>query len=112
MAEDEQPQVADGRPVEAQLRVYQIAHGHLDDFVSAWTAAVLPLRRNVGFEIEAWTEVDGDRFVWLVRWPGPGSLADADAGYYASAERRALEPDPAQWIVANDTFMVRSLGGG
>ena len=97
-------------PVEAQLRVYQIAPGHLDDFVSAWTEGVLPLRRTFGFEIDAWTEVDGDRFVWLVRWPGPGSLAEADAGYYASAERRALEPDPAQWIIGNETFAVRALG--
>ena len=96
--------------VEAQLRVYQIAPGHLDDFVSAWTEGVLPLRRTFGFEIDAWTEVDGDRFVWLLRWPGPGSLAEADAGYYASIERRALEPDPAQWIVRNDTFAVRALG--
>jgi len=29
-----------------QLRVYRIADGHLADFVDAWTAGVLPLRRS------------------------------------------------------------------
>lgn len=98
-----------GRPArsEMQLRVYRIAAGHLDDFVRTWTAGVLPLRRQFGFEIDAWTELGGDRFVWLIRWGGPGSLAEADARYYASAERKALDPDPAQWIVENETFMVR-----
>jgi hypothetical protein len=101
-----------GRSVESQLRVYRIAPGHIDDFVQAWTLGVLPLRRKLGFEIDAWTEIDGDRFVWLVRWRGHGSLADADAGYYASPERMALEPDPAQWIVSNDTFDLRDVTGG
>lgn len=95
--------------METQLRIYRIARGHLEDFVRAWSAGVLPLRREFGFEIQAWTDVSGDRFVWLVRWRGPGSLADADAAYYASPDRKALEPDPAQWIVANDTFDLRDV---
>jgi hypothetical protein len=95
--------------METQLRVYRIAAGHLDDFVAAWKRGVLPLRRKFGFEIDAWSELDGDRFVWLVRWRGPGSFADADAAYYASPDRKALEPDPVQWIVANDTFDLRDV---
>jgi hypothetical protein len=96
----------DGRPsdMETQLRVYRIADGHLDDFVRAWVAGVLPLRREFGFEIEAWTQVGGDRFVWLVRYGGVGTFADADARYYASPQRKALDPDPAQWIVGNETY--------
>ena len=97
------------RTTETQLRVYRIAPGHLDDFVAAWKRGVLPLRRKFGFEIDAWTELDGDRFVWLLRWQGPGPFADADAAYYASPDRMALEPDPAQWIVANDTFHLRDV---
>jgi hypothetical protein len=100
------------RSVESQLRVYRIAPGHIDDFVAAWTAGVLPLRRRFGFEIDAWTQVDGDRFVWLIRWRGSGSLADADAAYYASPQRMALDPDPAQWIVGNETFDLNKVAGG
>lgn len=99
------------RLMETQLRIYRIAPGHLEDFVRAWSAGVLPLRREFGFEIEAWTDVNGDRFIWLVRWPGPGSFADADALYYASPQRDALDPDPAQWIVANETYDLTEVVG-
>jgi hypothetical protein len=95
--------------METQLRVHRIAAGHLDEFVAAWKRGVLPLLRKFGFQIDAWTEVDGDSFVWLVRWRGPGSLADADAAYYASPDRKALEPDPAQWIVGIDTLNLRDV---
>jgi hypothetical protein len=90
--------------METQLRVYHIAAGHLDDFVAAWLAGILPLRRALGFEVEAWRQIDGDRFIWLLRYEGPGTFADADARYYASPERAALDPDPAQWIVGNETY--------
>ena len=90
--------------METQLRVYRIAEGHLDDFVSAWLDGILPLRRAFGFEVDAWRQVGDDRFVWLVRYDGPGTFADADARYYASPERLALDPDPAHWIVGNETY--------
>ena len=91
--------------METQLRIYRIAAGHLDDFLRAWLTGVLPLRQAHGFEIHAWTHAgDGDRFVWLIRWRGVGTFADADARYYASPERAALDPDPAQWIVADETY--------
>jgi hypothetical protein len=67
-------------------------------------AGVLPLRRAFGFEVDAWTQLGGDRFVWLVRYRGPGTFADADARYYASPQRNGLDPDPAQWIVGNETY--------
>ncbi len=96
--------------METQLRVYRIAPGHLAEFVRAWQAGVLPLRRKFGFEIEAWTAAGDARFVWLLRYQGPGTLADAVERYYASPERRALDSDPAQWIVGNETLDLRELG--
>lgn len=97
--------------MQTQLRVYRIAPGHLDDFVRDWTAGVPPLRRQFGFEVEAWT-ADEDRFIWLVRWPGPGSFADADARYYDSPERKALRPDPAQWLVETEKYDLTEVTGG
>ena len=76
---------------------------------TAGALAVLVAAPFFGFEIQAWTEVEGDRFVWLLRWSGRDSFAEADARYYASAERKALDPDPAQWIVANETFAVQEV---
>jgi hypothetical protein len=97
--------------MQIQLRVYRIAPGHLDDFVRDWSAGVPPLRRKFGFEVDAWT-ADDDRFIWLVRWQGPGSFADADARYYDSPERKALHPDPAQWIVETEKYDLTEVTGG
>ena len=83
---------------EWQLRDYTIEDGHLDDFLEAWTAGVLPLRRRFGFEIQAWSVAEDSRFVWTVRYDGPGSYEDADRAYYASPERQSMTPNPSQWI--------------
>lgn len=95
--------------LDTQLRVYRISAGHLEDFVRAWTSGVRPLRRAFGFESEAWADVGADRFVWLLRYQGPGTFAEADGLYYASPERLALDPDPAQWIVGNETYDLVEL---
>ena len=94
---------------EWQLREYRIAEGRLAEFVAAWTAGVLPLRRAAGFEVLAWTTVDESRFVWILGYHGPGSFEAADAAYYASPARAELDPDPAQWIVEQRTAMLRSV---
>jgi len=91
---------------EVQLRVYRIADGHLADFVEEWQAAVLPLRERFGFQIEAWTDPSESAFVWLLRYAGTGTLAEADAAYYASPERAAMDPDPARWIEETMTLTL------
>ncbi len=59
-----------------------------------------PLREAAGFEIAgAWTIPAEDRFLWVLGWAGPGSLAEADAHYYQSPSRSSLDPDPARLIV-------------
>ena len=85
--------------MEKQVRIYGIAEGHLDDFVAAWTAGVKPLRERLGFRhVGAWSIEATSEFVWVLGYDGPGDFATADAAYYASDERHAIDPDPAQWI--------------
>jgi len=83
-----------------QLRDYRIRDGELDRFVDEWRTGVAPLRRAAGFEIPAaWTIPGEDRFVWLLVHPGDWvAFSEADAAYYASPERAALDPDPARLI--------------
>jgi len=91
---------------ERQLRVYKIADGHVDDFASEWRAAVLPLRRQFGFTVEAWTDSAENAFVWILEYDGPGTLKEADLAYYASPERVAMDPDPARWIEDSMTLAL------
>jgi hypothetical protein len=96
----------------AQLREYLIAEGHLDDFVAAWLAGVVPLRQLLGWRIEgAWTVPAERRFVWiLARDVDEDEFVRLNAAYYASSERAAVDPDPAQWVEeARSAFLHRVL---
>jgi hypothetical protein len=83
-----------------QLRDYRIRAGELNRFIEEWRAGVVPLRRAAGFEIAAaWTVPGEDRIIWILERPGDwDAFAQADATYYASPERAALDPDPARLI--------------
>ncbi len=83
-----------------QLRDYRIRTGELDRFVEEWHARLAPLRRAYGFEISgAWTIPEEDRFLWLLVHPGGwDAFAEADAAYFASPERGAMDPDPGRLI--------------
>lgn len=92
-----------------EMRDYRIASGHLDEFVAAWRAGVVPLRRAHGFRIDAaWTTPGEDRFTWLLSRDGPvEEFRVHDAAYYADLARVELQPDPAQWILNADTSFIQ-----
>jgi len=97
--------------VEYQVRTFRIQAGKLDDFVAAWRTGVYPLRQAFGFAVVgAWVLPDTQEFLWVLGYDGPEGFAAADAAYYASAERAALNPDPARYIVhAEERFMTSVL---
>jgi hypothetical protein len=97
--------------VEYQLRTYRIQAGKLEPFLAAWRTGVYPLRQAFGFTVVgAWVLADTHEFVWILAYRGPEGFVAADAAYYASAERAALDPDPAPYIEhAEERFMTSVL---
>jgi hypothetical protein len=92
-----------------QLRIYQIKPGAMADWISEWKSQIAPLRRKFGFEVAgAWT-VDEERFVWILRYEGPRSWEEAEADYYASPERKAMDPDPARHLDKTEHFLMREV---
>lgn len=90
-----------------QLRIYTINRGKLGEFVSAWKGGVYPLRRQHGYTIPAaWTIEETNQFVWIVMYDGPEDWQAKEAAYYSSAQRRTLDPDPAQWIARAEQWFV------
>jgi hypothetical protein len=91
-----------------QVRVYRIRPGALEEFEREWREHVVPLRRRFGFEVlGAWTGVEDNTFVWIIR--RDGDFAAADAAYYSSPERAALDPNPARHVVEPRTFLARPV---
>jgi NIPSNAP protein len=94
--------------VDWQLRIYEIEPGQIETWIEEWREHVVPLRRSLGFRVlGGW--VDGTTFVWLLGYDGEDGFAAADARYYASAERRSVEPDPARHIVSSESRMLREV---
>lgn len=94
----------------SQIREYTVKPGEMADWVAEWRSRVVPLRRKFGFQIVgAWT-VDGtDQFVWIITYDGPKSWEQADADYYQSPERKALDPDPARHLAHTQTRLMTSV---
>jgi hypothetical protein len=59
---------------------------------------VAPLRERYGFRVSGWLVDGSDEFVWLLEHDDQRSFDAADAAYYASAQRQALQPDPARLV--------------
>lgn len=82
-----------------QIREYTVRAGEMQDWISEWKSKIVPLREHAGFEVVgAWT-VDGtDQFIWIIKYEGRKSWSEAEADYYASPGRKALDPDPARHL--------------
>ena len=94
----------------SQLRIYTINRGKLDDFVTAWRAGVYPLRQRFGFTIDAaWVIGERNEFVWVLTYDGPEEWQAREAAYYASPERAALDPDPAQYIARAEQWFISPI---
>jgi hypothetical protein len=93
-----------------QLRRYTVAAGRMEGWLEEWRDRVRPLREGHGFEVlGAWVVEESSEFVWVIAYGGEGTFAEADASYYGSPERAALEPDPARHLVEVRTDLVREV---
>jgi hypothetical protein len=95
-----------------QLRIYTIKPGELEDWIDEWRRLIAPLRRRYGFEIMgAWSEKQENRFIWLLRYVGSETWEKADAAYYASPERKVMQPDPARHIAKAEHWKIFAVVG-
>jgi NIPSNAP len=97
----------------AQLRVYTIAEGEMERWLREWRERVVPLRRAFGFRVVgAWVRPEDRRFVWIISHDGEEGFPAADRRYYESAERAALDPDPARLIEWAQTELLEPVEVG
>jgi len=94
----------------SQLRIYTIRAGKMEEWVRGWSQGVVPLRRRHGFRIDgAWIVKDRDTFVWILSYDGTEDWKAKNDAYYASAERKALDPDPARLIVETTEWFISPI---
>ncbi len=90
--------------MDQQLRVYQVKSGRMDDWIEIWRSQVLPLRHRFGFSVLGPWVVHGEsRFVWIV---GHDNFSEANAAFYNSPERSALEPLIPEYLDKVEAWML------
>jgi hypothetical protein len=93
-----------------QIRIYTINRGKLAVFAESWLQGVYPLRLQHGFVIPgAWAIEQTNQFVWLMGYDGPGTWEAKEKAYYNSPERKAFDPDPAQYIARAEQYFVQPV---
>ena len=87
--------------MEYQLRIYDVKDGQMGAFLGIFPA-VVEARRAVGFEVlGAWTIPEKNQFIWIVG--AEDGIEATSERYYASEQRRAIEPEPAKLLETIDT---------
>jgi hypothetical protein len=90
--------------MEYQLRSYDVKDGQMDTFLGIFPA-VVEARRAVGFDVVgAWMIPEDNQFIWIVG--AEDGIETASARYYASEQRRAIEPEPAKLL---ETINTRTM---
>ncbi len=91
----------------SQFRDYHVKPGEMAEWLDEWRVKLYPLRIKRGFRIlAAWVVPESNRFQWIIRWEGKGSFEEADRSYYASPERKAVQPDPARHLEKAEHFFI------
>ena len=97
--------------MEQELRLYTVRPGEMEDFVAEWTAHIRPLRQKFGFDVLGpWVAENEDVFIWILGYSGNAGFQAADAAYYDSDERKAIEPNPARHLAKSEHWPMRSVG--
>jgi hypothetical protein len=93
--------------VEYRLRIYEVKEGEMPAWIDEWSRLIRPLREKLGFRVlGAWASEESNTFVWLLGHDGPEGYEAADAAYYASPERAAVDPDPARHLASTRQLHV------
>ena len=93
-----------------QLRLYTINRDCLQQFAKEWKEQVLPLRIEHGFEIHrAWIIERSNQFAWIISYGGSETWEAKERAYYASAERGAMEPNPARLIARSEEYFLEDI---
>jgi hypothetical protein len=93
-----------------QVRTYTVRPERLDEWVSKWLTLVVPLRRELGFEVHgSWVDRERAQHIWVISYDGPLSFAEANAAYWASPRRTALGLDPGEYLLDEQVREVETV---
>ena len=94
--------------MQAQLRIYDIKSGEMDDWLDLFHNKVVPMHAKYGLTVQgAWVDQEKSQFVWVRAFEGDGTVEEQEAFYRNSPERaEVIGDEPKRFIEHMD---VREL---
>jgi hypothetical protein len=94
-----------------QIRIYDVRRDRLDEWIAVFHERIVPLRRELGFEIQgSWVDRARSQHIWVIAHRGDQSaFEEANAAYWNSTKRAELDVDPEEFLTAEETRTVDSL---
>jgi hypothetical protein len=81
----------------AEVRIYTMNRGKLDEFVKLWNQKLAPIHARYGLKIlGAWVNRPQNEFIWIRQFEDESDREAKTKLYMESPERRALGDAPQQ----------------
>ena len=58
------------------------------------------------WQLREYTVKPGEMTLWIIGYDGPKTWQQAEADYYGSPERKALDPDPARYLAQTEARLM------
>jgi hypothetical protein len=93
----------------SQLRIYTINRGMMDSFVRLFEENIRPLHDKLGIPVEsAWVNEDRTEFIWVRSFNSKEEIAQKEAAYFSSPQRKALGDKPQTHIAKIEVRVIES----
>ena len=94
----------------SQLRIYTINRGMMDSWVKLFNEHIRPLHDKLGIPVEcSWVNADLTEFIWVRRFNSADEIAEKEAAYFASDERKALADIPTSHIAKMEVRVMETV---
>ena len=94
----------------SQLRIYTINRGMMDSWVKLFNEHIRPLHDKLGIPVEcSWVNADRTEFIWVRRFNSADEIAEKEAAYFASDERKALADIPTSHIAKMEVRVIETV---
>ena len=94
----------------SQLRIYTINKGMMDSWLKVFEERIRPLHEQKGIPIgPTWVNAARTEFIWVRSFESEDVIAQKEAEYYTSPERKALGDLPGTHIAKTEVRVIEPV---
>ena len=94
----------------SQLRIYTINKGMMDSWLKVFEERIRSLHEQKGIPIgPTWVNAARTEFIWVRSFENEGVIAEKEAEYYGSPERKALGDLPGTHIAKTEVRLIEPV---